>query len=412
MTMPTRRVLLKAAAGSAVLVLPATRELSLVTAQQASPVPIASPSIPAGCVQIASGLMSPRFLALGDDGSVFVTEAGTGGDEVLSVAPPGEEPAATPMASPVASPAPAGPQSTRGHTGQVSKIAPDGSVSVVASGLASYLFGGTEALGPAGIAVDGGTLWVANGGAGPAVATLDAIQYENSVLSIDEATGSVTVVADLGAYEETNNPEPTAVDSNLYGLTLGADGMLYVNDAGGNDVLRVDPASGEISVLAVIPPIQLPDELLAIVPEGVTAVQAVPTGVTPNPAGGLYVSLLSGGPFPPGAAKILAIADDGTISDAATGLTMATDVKVGPDGNLYAAQISLNFLAEPPEPGSVVRINQDGSIEPVVEGLMLPNGLVFDADGNLFVTAVSNNPPGVPEPLGMVLRCDGVAPPA
>jgi sugar lactone lactonase YvrE len=85
---------------------------------------------------------------------------------------------------------------------------------------------------------------------------------------------------------------------------------------------------------------------------------------------------------------------------------MVVDVAVGPDGNLYANQISTNFLAEIPAPGNVVRINADGSQEIVVDGLMFPNGIDFDAAGNLYVVAgaVSMGPPA-----GMLLRFDGVA---
>lgn len=90
---------------------------------------------------------------------------------------------------------------------------------------------------------------------------------------------------------------------------------------------------------------------------------------------------------------------------------MATDVKIGPDGNVYVVQLSLNFLAEVPEAGNVVRVLADGSLEPVVEGLMLPNGIAFDPEGNLYIAAGTVTPPGAP-PAGMLLKCAGVAPPA
>jgi sugar lactone lactonase YvrE len=123
------------------------------------------------------------------------------------------------------------------------------------------------------------------------------------------------------------------------------------------------------------------------------------------------VGLLTGGPFPAGAAKIVGVAEDGTVTDVATGLTMCTDVAIGPDGQMYAVQISLNFLQEVPDPGNVVRVFANGTTEPVVEGLMLPNGIAFDTAGNLYIATGTVTPPGM-DPAGMVLRIDGVAPPA
>ena len=41
------------------------------------------------------------------------------------------------------------------------------------------------------------------------------------------------------------------MESNLYGMALGADGNLYVADAGGNALYRVNPRTGELTVATV-----------------------------------------------------------------------------------------------------------------------------------------------------------------
>src|SRR5688572_9474639 len=53
-------------------------------AQDATPVPGGPglPPPPAGCAPIAEGLLAPRFIAIAEDGTVYVTESGIGGDEV------------------------------------------------------------------------------------------------------------------------------------------------------------------------------------------------------------------------------------------------------------------------------------------------------------------------------------------
>jgi sugar lactone lactonase YvrE len=368
-------------------------------AQDATPVgsPAAGPALPAGCSVIASGLLDPRYIAVGPDGTIYVSEAGKGGDEVI--APPSA--GATPVANPNESPA-----DTRGFTGQVTQIAPDGTQSVLATGLPSYAMGGVETTGPAGIAVaSDGAIILAVGGAGPAVAFTESLPNENSVVSIDPATGEATLLADIGAYERANNPEPTDVDSNLYGLDVGDDGTIYVNDAGGNTTYTVPAGGGEPTVLAVHPELPIPAELQAQAPPGVTGLDPVPTGLAAVD-GAVLVGYLSGGPFPAGAAKVVRVGLDGAISDVATGLTMVVGVATGPDGQLYASQISTDFLSQPPAPGNVVRVLGDGTQEVVVDGLMFPNGSAFDQDDNLLVAV------GTVGGNGQILRCSGVAQPA
>ena len=54
----------------------------LASAQGAVPVP-------AGCAPIATALTAPRFIAVADDNTVYVSEAGSGGTEVLTPPPGG-----------------------------------------------------------------------------------------------------------------------------------------------------------------------------------------------------------------------------------------------------------------------------------------------------------------------------------
>lgn len=376
-------------------------------AQEASPVAEGpgGPPLPEGATVIAQGLLAPRYIAIDEDGNIFVTEAGAGGDEDVMM--PSAD-AATPVADPVS-------LGSRGTTGQVTMIDAAGTATVLATGLPSYNFEGP--VGPAGVVIAGGKLWISVGGAGPATAFLEPLSGENSVHSLDLTTGETALVVDLGAIEKEQNPDPNAIDSDVYGMALGPDGMLYVADAGGNCVYKVDPATGDASVLAVIPGIAIPADQA---PEGgnpgrggANELDPVPTDVVVTDDGTAYVSLLSGGPFPVGAAKVVAIAPDGTVTDAVMGLTMATGLALGPDGRWYVCQLSTNFLGAQPEPGSVVRVLEDGSLETVVGGLLLPNGITFDAEGNLYVTTgtININPPDMP-PAGMILRFDGVAPAA
>ena len=232
----------------------------------------------------------------------------------------------------------------------------------------------------------------------------------------------MTQVAELGSFEVENNPDGTDVNPNLYGMDIGAEGWLYVADAGGNTVYRVDPATGEFALVGIVPGPQLPGgpEAAATPGEEVEdAVQAdaspiadeeqggpphaVPTGLHVGADGNVYITTLAA--FIPGAAQVLIAQADGTFVPVASGLTLGIGVTLGPDGAIYVSQLaSLTSPEEPPGPGNVVRIEADGTITPVVEGIPFPHGITFDDAGNLYVVAYSTafGPPMGP---GQVWRC-------
>ena len=368
--------------------------LAPASAQDASPAAESTaPALPPGCAIAASGLANPRFVTV-ENGIAYVTLAGSAGDEAIFAAA-GE-----------GTPEPTEPVTMYGASGSVAAILEDGSVTEVATGLPSFTFG-TEIVGAAGIDIENSIAYVATGGAGPATGTLPALAGRAAVWSIDLQSGEATIVADLETYEMENNPDPYHIDSNPYGLVIGQDGMIYVADAGGNDIIKVDPATGEMSVLAVIPglPGQEPNPFRGDAAE----IDPVPTGLALAPDGGLYVSLLSGGPFIPQTSALMHVAMDGTVTTVASGLTMLGDVTVAPDGSIYVVTMSENFLDPAgPAPGAIVKINEDGTNTPVISGIPFPNAIAFDDAGNAYITAMVSLPAGTPAG-GMVWKCDAEA---
>jgi uncharacterized cupredoxin-like copper-binding protein len=314
-------------------------------------------------------LQNPRYLAIADDGTIYISEGGAAGSDAIF---------ATPGAG---TPVPVEAVTTRGETGFISALAPDGTKTVVADGFPSYLFG-TEIVGPSGLALSDGKLIFVNGGAGPATPVVTQAPNENSVISIDLATGEATNIANIGQYELANNPDPNAIDSNCYDLIV-ANGIAYISDAGGNAIYTVDLATNELKVLAVIP--GLPGLGPNPARQDKVELDPVPTGLAMLDDGTLLVGMLSGAPFAPGSAGILKVAPDGSVSNWAGGLTTVVAVAVAPDGTVYATQLTSDFFAEPMGGGSIVRLGVDGSSELVLDGLSKPNGLAFDAAGDLYV---------------------------
>jgi glucose/arabinose dehydrogenase len=122
------------------------------------------------------------------------------------------------------------------------------------------------------------------------------------------------------------------IDSNPVDVYADRGGV-FVADAGGNSVLRVGPF-GRVSTVAVFP--NLPD---------LEGYQAVPTGVVRGPDGALYVSQLTGFPFPVGGAKIFRVDPrGGPPTEYASGLTNGMDLAFGRDGTLYVLEIDADSL--------------------------------------------------------------------
>jgi sugar lactone lactonase YvrE len=359
---------------------------SVVQLSQADRVALAAD---ASCTTLVSGLDSPRYAVLTGDGGLIVTEAGTGNTETIE--PPAGSP---PDAEPI----------VRGLNGKVQRISSTGEKTLLVDKLPSYGPTGDN-VGPAGIVVANGFIYVAVTGN---INVPNPLANEDAVLKINMQTGEIIKLADIAAFEKTNNPQagvPHPLDSDPYGMDMGPDGNLYVANAGGNDIYQVNPNTGDIKLVALLA--GLPGPFPNPERGGKMELDPVPTDITTGPDGNLYVGLLTGGPFPVGAAKVLKVTPGGTVTDFATGLTAVTGVAFGPDKLLYVSEIfnGGDFTQNPPKfnPGRVVRIKADGTQEVILSNVSFPNGLNIDAAGNLFVLTGTNLP------NGSIMRCAGVA---
>ena len=222
------------------------------------------------------------------------------------------------------------------------------------------------------------------------------------VLNLIGEDGTVSEAAPLWQIEKDDNPAGGEVDTHPYGLTASPDGALLVADAGVNALISVNPASKQMTVVATFDPIE------GVFPnpnyEGKNLRDAVPTGVTVAD-GTTYVAFLTGAPFIPGTAKVVSVADDGTIADYATGLTMLTDLRTGPDGNMYAVQFGIFGEQGPvPNSGAVIRVMEGDASEVVVPGLSFPTSIDFNSDGDAYVTVNGVGAPG----SGQVVKFAGL----
>lgn len=336
---------------------------------------------------VAEGLNGPMGVLVDPNGDVWVVDSGLGGDETVD----GMDFSGQPVTI------------SYGPTARIVKVSvADGIMTDVAA--LTSVNNGTENEGGSRLALLDGVLYATGAGWHPAVVPSVAetpLPGTGSLWRI-EADGSVTEASPIWQLERDNNPVSAEVDTHPYGLLAGPDGNLWVADAGMNALLKVDPATGEAAVVAAF------DPLPGVFPNpnygGEMLTDAVPTGVAVAD-GAVYVSFLSGAPFVPGSAKVVTVAEDGTVSDYATGLTMLTDLRTGPDGALYATQFGM-FTEQGPVPGSgaVIRVKPGAASEVVVPGLMFPSSIDFNADGDAYVTVNGVGAPG----SGQVVKFAGL----
>lgn len=323
---------------------------------------------------VATGFNGPQGVLVVTDGSVWVIDSGVGGDQELTIKSPetGED-----------------IKVTVGETARVVQIAPDGKQTVAAT--LPSIATPQEASGGSRLALLNGVLYATSGGWTEANNGPTAAPNTGAVVKIEG--GKATEVAQPWKLEQSQNPGGFVLDSHPYGLTAGPDGNLWVADAGGNDLLKVNASTGQIDLVAVFPGI--PGPMANPERGGANESDPVPTAVAIGSDGSMYVSLLPGAPFLPGSSKVVKVSPDGSISDYATGLTMTTDLRSGPDGNLYVVQFGQFTQTGPvPNSGKIIRIKAGGTPEVVLSDLSFPTSIDFNPAGDAFVTINGVGAPG------------------
>lgn len=339
---------------------------------------------------VLSGLSGPQGVVVADDGSVWVVETGTGGDQKLSV--PGLE-TGEPLAS------------TFGHSSRIIRVDPDGTHEVVAR-LPSLASAPLDSFGGSRLALLNGDVYATSGWWTSTYDDfgLDRWSFVDAIVRVEN--GELEEVVDVWAIEQERNPDGAYLESNPYGLAVGPDGGLWMTDAAGNYLAKVDPASGKMDVVTVFD--VLPSPIPNPARDNALVSDPVPTGVAFDADGNVYVSLLPGFPFLPGSGKVVRVGPDGSVSDYATDLTMLTDIRMGPDGHLYAVSFG-EFTEQGPVPnsGALIRIAEGTGSEVVVSGLSQATSVAFNDAGDAYVTTNGMWDPGA----GQLLKYAGVASP-
>jgi DNA-binding beta-propeller fold protein YncE len=315
------------------------------------------------------------------------------------------------------------------NSGRVSLILPGGQRQTLIDGLPSGLAGEDGSPdGPNGLALDGQTLYIANGEgdafvsgtkqgtllpnpAGPSSPILASVLkvtfsgtaggmasgftllpaqhftlLDGASVTLTNAGGD-TATMELLAQFRPGIPDAHTIyrNSHPYGLALNASqpDYLYVADAGMNIVRQVNVTTGQTQTLTRFAP--TPDPV-----KGPPTIEAVPTSV--HAYGSLLlVSLLSGAPFVPGQSRVMTVDPaTGAASEFMFYLTSTIDVAVmptaGPRPIFFSLEYSTQLSAQPLPAGQLTRYDTAAGYV-YVDGLNAPSSMAVDSGSSkLYIT--------------------------
>ncbi|MEZ4584067.1 MAG: ScyD/ScyE family protein, partial [Caldilineaceae bacterium] len=226
---------------------------------------------------VADGLNGPMGVLVDPDGNVWVIDSGLGGDQPMEVVNPETESMS---------------EATMGNTARIVKVsAEDGAMTDVAT--VPSVASEAGASGGSRLALLDGQLY-ATVGEWLSTPDIDPPAGLATIVRVND-DGSTSEVAQFWPTERDVNPYPPVTHAHPYGIIGGPDGNLWVADAGGNTLYKVDPASGELTAVATFDP--LPGVFPRPDYDNQLLTDPVPTAVTVGGDGGIYVSLPSGGAF-------------------------------------------------------------------------------------------------------------------
>jgi hypothetical protein len=353
-----------------VLVLACTAAATIIALASAGSLPAAAAW---RVTPVASGLDSPRGVALAADGTLYVAEGGHGGDVCNR------------------------PTFCVGSTARISRVdTATGTRTTVVGGLYSRMVANEGITGVNGLAARGGRLfatitsfpeelaaWSCAGRPADCPAVLTAARAQAGRLISFTPAGARRPVANVGSNDlawsgahPSFSREPA--NANPYGV-LALPAATLVVDSGANTLDVVAASGAAIVASALAPP-----------PPGGFPADTVPTCVTVV-RGNAYVGSLSGklwkraGSFTPTEVPVPA-----GLLHHVTGCT--SDAK----GDIFL--VDMWGTPGPPIPagpgsaagtGSVVEIAADGTTSVLARGLMFPNGVALSRDGSLYVSVGS-----------------------
>lgn len=338
-----------------------------------------APAVFAQTVSVwASGFNNPRGLKFGPDGNLYVAEGGMGGT-------------ASTVGTCNQVPSPIGPYSG-GFTARISKVAPDGTVTAVASNLpssqTSALSGGLTS-GVADVAFIGNKLYGILAGAG---CSHGLAGTANGIIRVNP-DGSITHIANLEAFQRAHpvaNPEPDDFEpSGTWYSMVVVHGVFYA----------IEPNHGELDAAWTSRNVQRIVDISNI--QG----HIVPTALAYD-GHNFFVGNLDTFPIKDGSSKIMKITPDGQLTTVYIGFSDILGLTFDAKGRLYVLENTTGNPGPTPGTAKILRVDGKNNYTVIADGttsvLSLPTAMTFGPDGNLYVSNLGFGLP--PDGEGQILK--------
>lgn len=326
----------------------------------------------------ATGLDNPRGLKFGPDGNLYVAEGGAGGTnstvgQCAQVIPP------------------VGPY-TGGYTSRISRIDSSGNRTTVVEGLPSSQTSallGNLVSGVADVAFIGDTMYAVLAGSGCS----HGVSTPNGVIRVNH-DGSVTMIADLSAYQKAN---PVANPTDAVNGDFEPDGTWYSMIAVRGDLYAVEPNHGEVVKVTTS------GDISRVVDMSATYGHIVPTSIAYH--GNFYVGNLDEFIIPDGSSSVFKITPSGNVKIDTKGFSVVTGVAFDGRARMYVLEATDSQTLQ--SPGQIVRVDPSGRQTVIVTGLTYPSAMTMGPDGNLYVSNVGFylGPP-LPPGSGQIIKVE------
>lgn len=285
--------------------------------------------VPISVSVYASGLTAPLGLEADAQGQLWVTEAGDG----------------------------------KTNNGQLSLITTQGKAFPVVTGFTSEVSPEGGVFGLNHIVLQNGILWMLHG--------VEGRLYKLDISSFKPGDKPLKAqdleFEDIGSFVKAHVFEHDTDASDLFNLTVGPDGDLFIVDAAANAVIRRKTSTKELSIFAVIPPIANPGAEPA-------QIEPVPTGIVFDGQKFLVCSF-SGYPFPAKKAPVYQVDLNGQVSVYQTGFSSLADIELDVDKKPVVVEYGSWLKDTFAEKSGTIVSAADGINTTWISGLNFPNSI-------------------------------------
>jgi hypothetical protein len=305
----------------------------------------------------AKGFNNPRGLKFGPDCYLYVAEAGLGGTRNSSEICPEIQPDA----------AAGGPFLGSVTGGRISRVTPKGERMTVTDKLPTTISTTGDVLGVADVAFIGtklyALLWAGCSHGVPEV--------PNGIVKIN-MDGTHTVIADIGAWQVLHPVADPALDFEPEGNPFS---MITV----GNDFYVVEANQGQLLKAT------LGGTVSRVVDYSAIYGHIVPTAIDYH-QGNFYVGNLGVYPTVDGSSNIYKTTPGGQVSIVAGGFSTILGLAIDKRGRFYVLENTTGNPFPTPGTGRVVRLNNNGSRSVIATGLSHATAMTMGPDGNLYIS--------------------------